>query len=149
MSEALTITNAAAQELKDKLKLAFVEMLTEEQWDTAVKTEFDKFFKARRVSDGYNRTRQEPAEFEVVAREVMKEAMAERLREHFAKPEVQEMLIEAYTTKLVSLGDRMVEHFATELVSMVTRTVADGLAISVNNAIRGAFADPTNVGHYT
>lgn len=75
--------SSAADQIRDKIKLAYVDAIPEEQWKAMIKAELKKFTTATTTYGGYdNRTAtNHPAEFEVMAQAELKKHMAAQLSE--------------------------------------------------------------------
>lgn len=88
---AFKLDDAAAQ-LREKIRHAFVELLTPEQWDAMVKAELRTFVEKRpatRDPYGYVRDPEKPSVFHEVAEQVYREHVKGLVKEEMAKPEWQ------------------------------------------------------------
>jgi hypothetical protein len=83
MTDALATfqVDDAAKQLRERIKLAFVEMFTDEQWEHLVKQEFAAFCKRREVPDGYSRTKMAPSMLSELCQEAMTELAKEKIIE--------------------------------------------------------------------
>ena len=82
--------NDAAQALREKIRTAFVELITPEQWDAMVKTELDAFVNERTVviNPGYSRdTKKLPSVFHEVCEEVYRAHLKGLIKAELTKPE--------------------------------------------------------------
>lgn len=76
--------NSAAQQLRDKIKLAFVEVLPDEQWEAMIRQEIHKFVTKPPRERWSNEDR--PSQFSNLAQDVLKEHIQERLRKTLNDP---------------------------------------------------------------
>jgi len=84
--EKVTLENAAEQ-LKSKIRTAFVELLPEEQWKEMVSTELKRFMAQSMKSDGYNRSIEMPSAFSQICSEVFTEYLKVQIKNLLASTE--------------------------------------------------------------
>ncbi len=85
--ERVTLENAAEQ-LKSKIRTAFVELLPEEQWKEMVTTELKRFTEHKPAErDGYGNWRPEGSEFSKICREVFTEHIKTEIKSLLNGPE--------------------------------------------------------------
>jgi hypothetical protein len=80
----------AAKQLREKIRLAFVDLIPPEQWDAMVKTELEAFTKPRppeRDQWGHVRVNERPSVFHEVAEQVYREHLKELVKAELQKPE--------------------------------------------------------------
>ncbi len=84
------LSQAAAQ-LREKIRLAFVELIPPEQWEAMVKAELDGFLKERKgVGGHYSSPVTLPSVFSQVAEEVYRAHVKALVKAELAKPEWNE-----------------------------------------------------------
>lgn len=71
----------ATEQLKAKLKLAFVELIPPEQWEALVKEEFQKFVDGWTERDRWRNEKVHPSGFHEAAQEVLHKICREKIRE--------------------------------------------------------------------
>jgi hypothetical protein len=157
MSTDLVIPEDAAEKLKAKMQLAFVELLTEEQWKTAVAKQLELFLNAPKVivtetGSSYRPCREErqyPSEFSALAAEVLRAVVKPMLVEHFEDEKVQRALRTLFVEQLKTVIPQLTGDFIARVHEDGVQMVANAFASTVITTIRNAFADPQSVGHYT
>lgn len=75
----------AMNQLRDKMKLAFMELIPEEQMKEMLRTEFEKFVKPQK-RPGYNSSYEEPSVFSKLAQAVLGDVFRDALREELSRP---------------------------------------------------------------
>jgi hypothetical protein len=77
----------AAKQLREKIRLAFVELIPKEQWEAMVKAELESFTKERTGHDNWNHKVQKPSVFHEVAEEVYRAHVKALVKAELDRPE--------------------------------------------------------------
>ena len=85
--EAFDASDAAAQ-IRDRLRLAFIEAIPPEKFDELIKAEFARFVTPKRGRDrGFGSTSGGLSELQAIVKEVLADLFREKVKAELAKPE--------------------------------------------------------------
>ena len=109
----------AMKQLRSKLKLAFVELIPEEQWEALLRDEFQKFTRA-----STHNGQRVPSGLEVAAQEVLQGLARERIKTVLNSPEWVEQYLNAPDIS-EAVKDYLVEH-QEKIVQIVLKNLIGG-----------------------
>lgn len=125
----------AGQELKKKLRLAFAEMIPDEQWEQLLQAEFTKFTTVTHVKNTYSHgTTEHPSDLSVIAQDVLKEMANEALRQAFETA--------GFAVKLEEkLNAHVAEHKEEILQEFVSKLIFGGIATAMQHTAKAGYAE--------
>lgn len=136
--------NEASKQIREKIKLAFVEMIPDEQWENMLKAEWQLFVESKEIKGQYGRPDEtQPSEFSGICQEVLRDALKDRLKEILLDPECK-VLPETNTVSQVVM--KYLDEHKDELMTMAMRAVMGSVMQSIVNELPRAFPilDPNN-----
>jgi hypothetical protein len=81
-NEEILAPNNLAELVRDKVKMALVDIVPQEQWDRVIKAEWDSFFKERTVPGQYGRSAEKkPSLFTEMVHEAIRKQLHKKIQE--------------------------------------------------------------------
>lgn len=154
--QTLDLTDAADQ-IRDKIKLAFVDAIPDEQWKAMIQGELKKFMESRITYGGYrNETpTKSPPEFEVMAQAELKKHMAEQLADRIKGTDYipdghtfETLIVKWMDDNHKKLMDEMLQNMLYSFMTAILRgasNIADNAALAA--LVRVKVPDPNNPGY--
>lgn len=133
--EKVTLENAAEQ-LKTKIRHAFVELLPDEQWKSMVEVELRAFTQPGTSTDQWGHRREPPpSAFSKICNDVFSDYIKEEIKKVLGSPDLQSKWDPNHTQLSVAIKSWLTENSAS-LIQSTVQALAGQVAQSIVNTIR-------------
>ena len=131
---------SASEKLKEKIQLAFVDLLTPEQWTAMIAAELKEFTVGKEVRDHYSgRVTRSPSTLANLCEPIFKATITEKLKEHFADVDAREEIKAATTRWLQENAQQM-------LANAIILLISEAMGKALENHLSDAFYSLRNMG---
>jgi len=129
-------SNTAAKLLRDKVRIAFVELIPASEWESMIKAEFQLFFERTDDKDSYGRSRgTRSSDFTVLCRETIQEILKEQLKTPELRGDLAKIVREQLDARAPELLREIVMKGLANLTKMVPEQIQYQIQDALNNAL--------------